>query len=146
MIKRTRCFIFSIAFSVMIGALLFSGCSEKQESSASDADATVSTEFSTTEEAEAWSAAVKEQLSELAYSLLELTEPLSKDDSLKTITTIDFKSKDQKERNAGSSIVVRDLSYSFSKTPMGLGDFLKEMRSTLHFEGESKESHLKFKV
>lgn len=146
MIKRTRCFIFSIAFSVMIGALLFSGCSEKQESSASDADATVSTEFSTTEEAEAWSAAVKEQLSELAYSLLELTEPLSKDDSLKTITTIDFKSKDQKERNAGSSIVVRDLSYSFSKTPMGLGDFFKEMRSTLHFEGESKESHLKFKV
>ena len=110
MIKRTRCFIFSIAFSVMIGALLFSSCSEKQESLASDADATVSTEFSTTEEAEVWSAAVKEQLSELAYSLLELTEPLSKDDSLKTITTIDFKSKDQNERNVGSSIVVRDLS------------------------------------
>ena len=58
----------------------------------------------------------------------------------------EIESKDQKERNAGSSIVVRDLSYSFSKTPMGLGDFFKEMRSTLHFEGELKESHLKFKV
>jgi hypothetical protein len=71
---------------------------------------------------------------------------LSKEDSSKTITTIDFQSKEEKERNAGPSILVRDLSYSFSKTPMGLGDFFKEMRSTLHFEGESKESHLKFKV
>ena len=72
MIKRTSCFISSIAFWVMIGALLFSGCSEKQESSPSEVDVTASKEFSTTEQAEVWSAAVKEQLSELAYTLLEL--------------------------------------------------------------------------
>jgi hypothetical protein len=146
MFKRSRFAIFSITFLVMIGCLLFLGCSEKQEDPTSNVELAVSKETSTTEEAEAWSAAVKEQLSELADTLLEPTESLSKDDSAKTITTIDFQSKQQKERNAGSSIRVRDLSYSFSETPTGLGKFFEQMKTALCFDVESDESYLKFKV
>ena len=145
MIKNVCCFIF-ITFPVIGVSLLSLGCSEKDEGSKLDVELVDSGEITTTQEAEVWSTGVKEQLAELAYTLLEPSGPISRASLAKSITTIDFQSKEEKERDAGSSIFVRDLSYSFSKTPMGLGDFFKEMRSTLHFEGESKESHLKFKV
>ena len=118
MFKRPRLIIVSITSLAMSGCLLFSGCSDEQESSTSDSDGSVSSEISTTEEAEAWSAAVKEQLSELAYILLEPEEPLSEDDSVKKIITIDFKSKQTKDQNAGSSILIKDSAYSFSKRPV----------------------------
>ena len=145
MIKNFCCFIF-ITFPVIGVSLLSLGCSEKDEGSKLDVELVDSGEITTTQEAEVWSTGVKEQLAELAYTLLEPSGPISRASLANSITTIDFQSKEEKERDAGSSIFVRDLSYSFSKTPMGLGDFFKEMRSTLHFEGESKESHLKFKV
>lgn len=146
MFKRSRSFIFAITFSVVSGCFFFLGCSEKKEDSKSDVEAVASKETSTTEEAEAWSVAVKEQLAELAYTLLEPTEPISKEKLIKSIATMDFQSKQEKERNAGSSILVRDLSYSFSQRPIGLGEFFEQMRTTLCFEGESEESYLKFKV
>ncbi|MDA7869254.1 hypothetical protein N9A93_01405, partial [Akkermansiaceae bacterium] len=130
----------------MIGSLLFLGCSEKDEGPKLDVELVDSRETSTTQEAEVWSTGVKEQLAELADTLLEPTGPINRASLAKSITTIDFQTKHQKERDAGSSILVRELSYSFSKTPMELGDFFKEMRTTLFFEGESDESHLKFKV
>jgi len=146
MFKRPRFIIVSITSLAISGCLLFSGCSDEQESSTSDLDGSVSSEISTTEEAEAWSAAVKEQLSELAYILLKPEEPLSEDNSVKKIITIDFKSKQTKDQNAGSSILIKDSAYSFSKRPVGLGRFLKGMRIALGFEGRSEGSYLKFKV
>ena len=87
MFKRPRFIIVSMTSLAISGCLLFSGCSDEQESSTSDIDGSLSSEISTTEEAEAWSAAVKEQLSELAYILLEPEEPLSEGNSVKKIIT-----------------------------------------------------------
>ena len=143
---KNFCYSIFVTFSVIGVSLLSLGCSEKDEGTKLDVELVDSGETSTTQEAEVWSTGVKEQLAELAYTLLEPSGPISRASLAKSITTIDFQSKHQKERDAGSSILVRELSYSFSKTPMELGDFFKEMRTTLFFEGESDESHLKFKV
>lgn len=145
MIKNFCCFTF-ITFPLIGVSLLSLGCSEKDEGSKLDVALIDFGEISTTQEAEVWSTGVKEQLAELAYTLVEPSGPISRASLAKSITTIDFQSKHQKEMDAGSSILVRELSYSFAQKTMKLGDFFKEMRTTLFFEGESDESHLKFKV